>query len=54
MIIYIRDVQNFDFGQAFSNEDNCKLSLAQQIAIIVPADSPIDMVCYVKNIVYEK
>ena len=25
MIIYIRDVQNLDFGQAFSNEDNCIL-----------------------------
>lgn len=32
MIIYIRvrDIQNIDFGQAFSNEDNCILSLGVQ------------------------
>ena len=29
--------------------DNCILSLAPQIATIVSADSPIEMVCYVKN-----
>lgn len=49
MIIYIRDVQNLGFGQAFLTEDNSILSLAQQIATIVSADYPIDMVCYVKN-----
>lgn len=29
--------------------DNCMLSSVQQIATIVPADSPIEMVFYVKN-----
>ncbi len=29
--VYIRGVQNIDFGQAFSNEDNCILSIWHHI-----------------------
>ncbi|MCM1008233.1 MAG: hypothetical protein NC485_09950 [Ruminococcus flavefaciens] len=35
MIIYIRDVQNLDFGQAVSTEDNCILSNINILLVII-------------------